>query len=1300
MFSDLIHLERIRTSLWGHGESGRASVMVGAGLSLNADIVSPSAPRFPTWHELSLRMIEKLYPAPSTDRADVLAQARSTSGALRLAQEYQAAFGRDSLDAMLLDTIPDNDFRPSYLHKLLLRLPWADVLTTNYDTLLERASIDVTDRRYSVVRTTADIPIAARPRIVKLHGSFPSTRPYIITEEDFRSYPRQFAPFVNLSQQIAMEGVLCLIGFSGDDPNFLYWTGWVRDHLGPSAPQVYLCGLLNLNTPKRNLLHDRNVVPIDLSSMFPVSDWPDRSIRHRAALEWFILNLHRGRPPLRLQWPSVKELQSPQPVTPIPALIEHPHQLTLKEPPYIDPNRKRPFRESIDEIIPIWKHNRLMYPGWLIAPAASRDAIWSHTSEWLVYISKSDFALLEPLTRLTFLFELNWRLECCLVPLSNEMASAIENVLLEYCPFDSIPDVPANTSLRTCDEFVRVAWSSLAMARLRLAREDQQHEPFSKWLLRAKAIGSYPLNDINSRLYYEEALLELGRGNSKAAHDILSKWTAPDDDPYATIRQAGLYAEIGELHIALELATRGLRRIESSTRTGSTDVYMLSREGWALKLLRALQYARDWQLFHGREPDDFESRWDQLSRLKCDPNPEWDIVEARLAAAVPKMTPKRREHVDFTGSVRHTYHFGSAYALELIHGYQAVRLIEDAGLPPSCNNVNISSSLLKRACEWLAVPSPDAAAANVLRLRNGKALNEFFSIRRVALLSEQSAKEYLVIAVQAVAHGTSNAARQAGQNAPAYLASLGEAVSGLELATKMLYRATDGVLQQELDRVLSMYRLITINSYPEFLDAFNKYVSTICDLISPPLLVARLVDLIELPIPGVDGFSAPEHFWKEPFLHINKDLPKCREPDSRRWIQAIERLISAAHSVTPAIRQSAIVRLAKIHYNSLLLEKEREEFSRALWSQVDSESGLPTNSGLFDFGLLELPEPTKGRAKRQFKRRYLSASVEPIVIKTKMPDGKIQASVTLGTSKGLLFDQLTHATRNRDRTDRRPSLWIDWTASDAAKCFRKVSKWWQEEGRSLSEDKSLSERVFAGDPLLQRLHSALNMLMVVVLPRIGGNHRLAMELKVFISEVQQRGLNVLALLPAFLSIAPELATSLTWEIESGLVSRDRSRASSAVAAVVNWMIRHSEGHVPVPPPRRIVSEVANIIATRHKPTVLYAVHQTLRAIEKIPDALDSDFRSTITVGLKYLLDETAYDYQHPLDDEGSEEQTALRHSAAELAMCLLGGVKDDCPVLKAWEAAIARDPLLTVRRIKSDLERSDRPGGLASTGAA
>lgn len=106
---------------------------------------------------------------------------------------------------------------PGNMHRRLLQLPWRDVFTTNWDTLLERAGSSILERAYGILRNMDEIPLTASSRIVKLHGSFDGRFPLIFTEEDYRTYPNKFAPFVNTVQQAMMESVFCLLGFSGDD---------------------------------------------------------------------------------------------------------------------------------------------------------------------------------------------------------------------------------------------------------------------------------------------------------------------------------------------------------------------------------------------------------------------------------------------------------------------------------------------------------------------------------------------------------------------------------------------------------------------------------------------------------------------------------------------------------------------------------------------------------------------------------------------------------------------------------------------------------------------------------------------------------------------------------------------------------------------------------------------------------------------------------------------------------------------------------------------------------------------------
>ena len=292
---------------------GNAALMVGAGMSRNATPRLCSIPQFPTWGELMRPIIDRLYPIASTaedvrDRESI--RATAISSALRLAQEFVAAFGEVEIESLLRTVVPDEDYAPSDLHKRLLRLRWADVFTTNWDTLLERCADEAMPGWYELVRTPADLPLCPRPRIVKLHGTLGSVRPYILTEEHFRTYPGRFAPFVNTVRQSIMENVLCLIGFSGDDPNFLQWSGWVRDQLGPQAPFIYLVSLAPIRSAHRAVLMERRVVPIDLSVIFP----PDTHDWQPKALEWFLINLEAGRPRDPREWPSLA-LQPPAPPT-------------------------------------------------------------------------------------------------------------------------------------------------------------------------------------------------------------------------------------------------------------------------------------------------------------------------------------------------------------------------------------------------------------------------------------------------------------------------------------------------------------------------------------------------------------------------------------------------------------------------------------------------------------------------------------------------------------------------------------------------------------------------------------------------------------------------------------------------------------------------------------------------------------------------------------------------------------------------------------------------------------------------
>lgn len=179
-------------------KNNRASVMVGAGFSRNAEQISQTDKQFLDWNSLGNVFYEKVNGHKPDGKNNYL-------NVLKLAEEVEAAYGRTVLNEIIRENLPDAEYAPSQLHEKLLNLGWKDVFTTNYDTLLERTLERITDRHYSVILNKEDLIYSSDPRIIKLHGSFPSTLPFVITEEDYRQYPKRSAIFVNTVQQTLIE---------------------------------------------------------------------------------------------------------------------------------------------------------------------------------------------------------------------------------------------------------------------------------------------------------------------------------------------------------------------------------------------------------------------------------------------------------------------------------------------------------------------------------------------------------------------------------------------------------------------------------------------------------------------------------------------------------------------------------------------------------------------------------------------------------------------------------------------------------------------------------------------------------------------------------------------------------------------------------------------------------------------------------------------------------------------------------------------------------------------------------------
>ena len=401
-FPDQLFLNHVRDALWRR--PGQASVMIGSGFSRNARKNRPGAPDIPLWADLARALAKSLSASRDEPEGD--------ADPLELAQEYEEAFGRTRLHQFLSESVRDEDFSPGEFHRRLLKLPWRDVFTTNWDTLLEQC-LPLPERAYSLVSSADHLPLRAPPRIVKLHGSLPGTFPLIVTNDDYESYQGKFAPFVNTVQQSMMETVFLLLGFSGEDPNFRQWLGWVRKNLGGSAPRIYLAHWPDLSGPRREELREKNVVLIDLARHPQAENWPE-PLRHAKAVEWVLLSLEHGRPYAPEDWPSHVAPSRPC----VPADLE-PVQRVLVRHPKEEPSERPPgephepaYLEKIRNLLRVWCHNRKCYPSWLVMPfGRGTGGPWIHGLTGSHRILAALPNLADGAERLGALSELVWRRE-------------------------------------------------------------------------------------------------------------------------------------------------------------------------------------------------------------------------------------------------------------------------------------------------------------------------------------------------------------------------------------------------------------------------------------------------------------------------------------------------------------------------------------------------------------------------------------------------------------------------------------------------------------------------------------------------------------------------------------------------------------------------------------------------------------------------------------------------------------------------------------------------------------------------
>ena len=847
--------------------TNHAAIMIGAGFSKNAISNSSMSKKFPDWNELGNIFYTELYGSEATSPK------KEYLNVLKLAEEVEAAFDRPKLEGILKKSIPDKEYEPSSIHKKLLELPWVDVFTTNYDSLLERAAKHIFNRKYTIVNSKDDLINASKPRIIKLHGSFLPFHPVTITEEDYRIYPHKNAPFVNTVQQSLLENTLCLIGFSGDDPNFLNWIGWLRDNLGKNITKIYLIGAFNPSCSQIKLLEKRNIALVNLAN------------DHYEALNLFVNYLSgKARTNNILRWPYNRANS-------------------------FYPNLNN-IQESISGTTSIWKEERLTYPGWVILPEEKRHGFWIMTEKWLELLkNESNFPSKDILFK--FIFELCWRLEKSLHPINKQIANIIKSLL--------------NDKFNCEDKIV------LALHLLKFYRQQGKTQ---EWQTLFKKLDTLVVShNLREELNYENALFALFYLDYPKLKKLTKKWTFPDNTPFENAKKAGILAEIGQLKKALNIVEQSIvkiRELQQTSKTTSSACKLLSQESYILYLYQDLIFADLKNDNSKNKREEFLDRMSSLKQSLCDPIHEYEYFKILLS---PHYTPQEEIEIHNNydiGEATKTRHWRNSYK-EQENAFSFLLFCENTGSPFCIHNksgmYNFSENEARSAMSRISEYNLIWAISICCRIADTKAADELFSRKSISTLSSDLANNLCEGFIFTLNENEKNISIEE-ENEKNFAQVLAKILP--EIISRLIFKCNTNTKAS----ILKLINTILSSSFRHKYFNEEKIIKRFINSLLPNEIELFFSEILKLPIPknitGLDGrLIAPLEYLK-----INKEVFSKNFKVEKALIIPYYKALSS-NQIT--IKKWGFITLTRLYELGFLDISEQQKFADILWAKLDND---------------------------------------------------------------------------------------------------------------------------------------------------------------------------------------------------------------------------------------------------------------------------------------------------------------------------------------------------------------------------
>ena len=1066
--------------------------MIGSGFSRSAAHHVDGQKKMCLWDGFTKSLAREL---------NVNEQDLSFADPLRVAEEYRAYFGQAALNDCIRFEIENEAWRTGPLYRSLLELPWSEVLTTNWDTLLEQAATNIHSPYYTPVTKASDLAWAQSPRIVKLHGTIGVTETFIAAQEDYRTYPERFAPFVNLARQVFIENELCLLGFSGDDPNFLQWAGWVRDHLASHARKIYLVGALNLSAARRKQLESINVAPVDLWQA--VAHISESDLRHETAIKWFLQAMRdeeKSRPKPHEWQPTSLASNS--------VTIED-HARTLNDSKY--------GASLLAGQLETLRRDRESYPGWVICPPSLRWRLSAQVSR--PFPNSMNLAALTSDDRARLLYEIAWRHGITFEYISPWLSEALFDV--------AKLDPPCALSKRQQLEIAVVLLNNTRW--LHADNEDGQR------VIKEYTRALIDMLDKDAALYLPDCAAEVAYHRALVARDLLdynglagAVGSIVGEDPIWKLRKAALLMELGRSEEATQLLAQAYGELRENHRRDRQSIPILSRLLWAHWLLSTSQRASGQKI---EELPTFAEN--NYRKWKCDPWSWVDDLRYKIDARREKYLERQRRIEPRFGQGHYRDRSNDiSFENDILDFFLFDGLSRTIGIPLRSGHGAIGVNLLAGDAEKLVLSGGTGVDLwdRTLAIRSASsdssaAINGLFTRIGVACASLSIVDVLVPRFLSAIKYWRRERTQGAEDRQM-------DALSRLRVFLEVLARLAVRVSPAQAKEMFLL--AASFGRQPEMQHLWLSQV--LDDLLTHSLKSIPKSEQGELLPSALEFPLQPEimqPLWPNPVIDHPYDRGEYPTIDAR-----IAQLIAAVATSNGESRRAPLLRLLPLAAkDDFFTQAERERLATAVWG-VSPEYQVMPETGLLPHALLLLPVMDIGAAEALVRAHLYNHSADILEDTQKemrsYPSPEIQLAIST-------YDGIANAAAN-ETTHLFPA------AEQARVLFDRLTLW-----RPPAEKTGPFE--FERGSRKQLAESIGRALSYAILPALADDAKTASslgQLEAFYSGVD----GARTALPAFVyfsRVNEESAKVVAKVIQAALRSRDLTQVSYSAIALRKWM---------------------------------------------------------------------------------------------------------------------------------------------------